>query len=223
VGVSTAVVGQAKDKARSYRDLHDDSADPQVHVMYVLPSDGVDLQLDEDGTIAGSVSAFEEWFAGQTGGMRLRLDTHKGNLDITFAQLTRTDSQMAAYGLNLRDEVESELLASGFNAANKLYLVYYGGTNLFACGGAPLPPVLMGNYAVLYLNGMPPGAPPCASNSFASFPDTPGYWEFSGVHELVHAQGFVVPCAPHFVLAGHVSDSDGPHVCRYRTLATLRA
>jgi hypothetical protein len=60
--------------------------------------------------------------------------------------------------------------------------------------------------AALYLHGHPPGAPGCDTNSFAPSKGLPGYLEFAMIHEIMHTLGFVAPCAPHFTLAGHVSD-----------------
>ncbi len=174
--------------------------------MYVLPSDGVDETLDTNGAIATSVDAFERWLVGQTGRRRLRLDTYQGFLDITFFRLSRTDAVIRAYNAFVRDQIESELKVAGFNRPSKLYAVFYGGGGNFSCGGGAWPPTLVGNVAALYLHGTPPGARPCVTNRFASSPDTPGYLEFSMLHEILHTMGVVATCAIHQALAGHVSD-----------------
>ena len=191
---------------RSFRDRPDVSSSYQIHVMYVLPSDGVDEKLDTNGAIETSVAAFQRWLEGQTGGRSLRMDTYQGALDITFFRLNQSDSQIRSYGIFVRDEIEDELIAAGFNRANKIYAVYYGGGSDHACGAGPWPPDLPGNVAALYLRGMPPGAPACATNRFASSEDTPGYWEFSMIHEILHVMGVVAICAPNHTLRGHVSD-----------------
>jgi hypothetical protein len=175
--------------------------------MYVLPADGADQDLDTNGTIANSIGAIERWFVGQTGGTRLRFDTYQGTYDVTFFRLTRPDAIIAATGAYVRDTVQQELNAAGFDNPKKLYAVYYGGSSTFACGGGAWPPNLKGDVAALYLNGAPPGAIPCSRNRFAAPGGVPGYWEFSIIHEIMHTLGFVAPCAPHQTRAGHVSDS----------------
>jgi hypothetical protein len=44
-----------------------------IQPLYVLPRDGKDNGLATDGTISRSVAAMQSWFAGQTGGRRLRI------------------------------------------------------------------------------------------------------------------------------------------------------
>ena len=112
-------------------------------MIYALPSDGADRALDTDGTAAASVSNFQGWLSGQTGGRGLKVDTSGGQVDITFHRFTETDAQLAAYGINLRDAIESRLRSAGFDAYGKLYSVYYDGTGPHDhCGGGAWPPDL---------------------------------------------------------------------------------
>ena len=191
-------------------DQTDDAQGNQVHVLYVVPSDGTDRFGTLANGIATSVASWEQWFSGQTSGSQLRLDTAQGILDMTFIRLHRTDAQMESYGIFVRDQIEYELLANGFSDQSKIYLAIYdgGGTNIPECGGGTLPPTLPGSVGALYLNGTPQGAPPCNTNSFTNSVNAPGYLEFSSVHEIVHMLGFVPTCAPHQTLSGHVSDSN---------------
>jgi len=191
---------------RSLTDRPDDSLDPQIHVMYVLPKDGVDESLDTNGKIAGSVAAFQKWLANQTGGKHLRVDLYQGTLDTTFFRLNRTDETMKSYKEFVRDEIEVELKAASFNHPNKIYAVYYGGGSDYACGGGAWPPTLPGIVSAQYLKGTPPNAPACETNPIASSEDSPGYWEFGMLHEILHTMGVVATCAPNHVLEGHVSD-----------------
>jgi len=194
---------------RATNDRPDDSPDYQVHVMYVLPGDSADQNLDTNGTIANSIAAIDRWFVGQSGGAGLRFDRSQGNLDITFVRLSATDAALAGTGGSVayvRDRVEAELIKLGFNHPKKIYAVYYGGKSSYACGGGAWPPNLRGIIAALYLNGAPPGAMPCSRNPFASAQGAPGYWEFSILHEVLHTLGIVAECAPHHTRAGHVSD-----------------
>ena len=76
----------------------DDIAGPQIHALYVLPSDATDRRLDTNGTIAASVANWQRWLRGQTFNNGLRLDTSAGGLDVTFVRLGRTDAQLASRG-----------------------------------------------------------------------------------------------------------------------------
>src|SRR4051812_8943483 len=72
---------------RSTGDRADDVAGRQIHALYVLPSDGVDRQLDTDGTIDASVANFRAWLTSETAGKELRADTFGTQLDVTFFRL----------------------------------------------------------------------------------------------------------------------------------------
>jgi len=198
---------QTSASARSTADRTDDFAGYQIHVMYVLSSDGIDYNLDTNGAIASSVAATQKWFAAQTRGTRrLRFDTSNGELDISFFRLARTDAAIAGFGAYVRDQIQLEINAAGFNHPEKIYAVYYGGSSTHACGGGAWPPTLTGNVVALYLRGRPPGARPCAGHGLAASGDLPGYWEFSLIHEFFHTLGAVAACAPHHTRSGHVSD-----------------
>ena len=192
---------------RATADRPDDVSGPQVHLVYAVPADGVDRGLDTNGVIAGTVSVWETWLAGQTGGRMLRLDTYQGADDITFVRLPQSNAELASAGVYVRDRIEADLKADGLIVPGKIYGVYYDGSGAPTCGGGALPPVLPGQVGALFLHGTPPGAPPCDSNQFHSPGQAPGYLDFAMLHELLHTLGFVPSCAPHFTLAGHVSDS----------------
>ncbi len=192
------------DYGHSLVDQPDDFSGPQVHLVYVVPSDGVDRRLDLDGTIAGTVSVAQDWLRDQTGGRGFRLDTAGGEPDITFFRMSQTDAEIAATVEYVRDTIEDELVAAGFDDPDKLYSVYYDGSSTWACGGAAWPPTLPGTVAALYLNGFEGLPYACIDNPFASPGGQPGYWEFSFIHELVHTLGFVATCAPNETLGGHV-------------------
>jgi len=192
--------------ARNLADQVDDLTGSQVQVLYVLPSDGVDEQLDINGTIAQSIGAAQYWLRGQTGGRELRMDTRSSALDITFIRLNRSDAALVAFGAYVRDEIEAELASRGYLEPGKIYLAYYGGGSTWACGGAPRPPTLLGQVSVLYLKGTPPGAI-CANNVIGGSPTVPAYWEFSALHETLHTIGIVADCAPNHTSHGHSSDS----------------
>ena len=191
---------------RSTADRLDEVRGPQIHFVYAVPADGADGRLDETGMLEGSVGSFHAWVAAETGGPNLRLDTYQGSLDVSFFRLTATDAAVAARGAFVREAVEGELRAAGFNRPDRLYAVYYDGSSTHACGGAFWPPQLNGNAVVMYLRGRPPGAVPCEQNGFAAASAPPTYWEYAMLHDILHGLGMVATCAPHHHLAGHVSD-----------------
>ncbi len=190
---------------RSTADRRDDIGGSQLHVMYVLPSNGEDRQLDMDRTIATSIEAIQNWLSGATS-RAFRLDTFGGRLDVTFYRLAMSDAEAAGLGAFLVRDIERELSAAGRLAGNKIYLVYYGGRNNQSCGSAAWPPAVPGSVGVLYINGEPAGAPPCNTNPLGASPTRMGYWEYSGAHEMFHVLGAVATCAPNHTLAGHVSE-----------------
>lgn len=183
----------------------------QIHVMYVVAADGTDRQYDVSGAIETSVGAAQAWMAGQTGGKAFRLDTSGGVLDITFIRLASTDAALAARGLYVRDQLESELRARGFADPFKLYGVFYDGTARDVCGGASWPPSKTGHLMAMYLQGQysDPAFLDCDQNPFAVAGGAPGYRELSFLHELIHTTGSVPSCAPHFGAAGHTNDNPG--------------
>jgi hypothetical protein len=171
-------------------------------MMYVIPSDGTDQQLDTLGKIEGSVRSWGKWFVTQTGGKEMRLDTYGGgHLDVSFLKLVRTDAQMNAVGGNVRDRLEYQLLASGFDSVDKIYVIYYGGTG-DVCGRGAWPPTRPGHVAAMYLL-----SPSCPKLDLGGENDAPRYWEFLSAHEVMHPLGLAAPCAPHLSENGHVSDS----------------
>ena len=209
---------------RSTVNKTNDSSYYQTHMVYVLPSDGVNEKLDKNGVITTSVAAAQKWLDQRTKGQSLRVDTYQGGLDTSFVRLNKTDAEMIAEAVQkygnaafLREVIQSELHARGFNDDGTLYVAYYGGSSPYACGGASHPPDgAQGNVVALYLWGAPPDAIPCHDNAFAANENSPGYWEYSLIHEVFHALGAVanpasamIPdqCAPNSTNSGHVFDS----------------
>jgi len=190
---------------RSVSDRPDERSGPQIHVMYVVPSDGADRALDTDGTIAASVKNWQTWLHGQTAGHGLFLDAYQGELDVTFDRLPRTDAQYASRGVFIRDAIESDLRAAGFSAPGKIYLAYYDGSSTAACGGGAWPPALVGNVAAIYMRATYGQGSLCYTPSLSL--NGLQIMDFAALHEVMHTMGFVPTCAPHQTRAGHVSDS----------------
>jgi hypothetical protein len=168
---------------RATADCPDDSDLPQIHLIYAIPSDGLDLELDKNGSIRSSVASAQSWLARESGGPRLRFDTCQGDVDVTFVRLPRTEQEYSAFGEGIRDQVEYDIWSAGFSAPNKIYAAYYGGS-LEKCGQGPHPPDLPGNVVVLA---------PRTAHCPEPFPDPgqPASWEFTLVHEVFHALGAV--------------------------------
>jgi hypothetical protein len=173
-------------------------------VLYVVPSDGTDREFDTNGTLHRTLSSGQRWLASQTAGRSIRYDVADGGLDITFVRLPRTDAAYYAYGNAIRDSLEKDLKAVGWNQANVMLLAFYDGRHIERCGSSAQPGYYPGNLAGIYLKGLPNFVVPCASNPFAATPTaTPTYWEFLTLHELFHAIGLVGATAPGFTAPGH--------------------
>lgn len=224
IQLNRAGTTQISVKSRKTTDQPDDTSYYQVHPLYVLPSDSIDEKLDINGTITTSMAAASRWMSERAGGQSFKLDTKNGALDISFVRLTKTDAQMTNEAIQtygnvafLREVIENELHSLGFNKDGRIYVVYYGGTINWACGGGPLPPDgPQGNVVALYLWGTPAAGQICHNNVFASSELNAGYWEWSILHEVFHSLGAVPNpaspntadyCAPNATGNGHVSDS----------------
>ncbi len=185
-------------------DNPDVSNEPQVHLVYALAADSEDRELDRRGILGGSVASWSRWLFEQTG-VRLRLDDFDGELDITFVRMRPDEERFVSRGNRIRDALEVELRELGVVQPGKLYAVFYEGAASHACADAPVPPELMGQVTVVYMNGVIPNVRPCGDNPIAKADEPPGYIELATLHELMHAQGAVPRCAPHWA-GSHVGD-----------------
>lgn len=186
--------------ARATADRPDDVGGSQVHMIYAVPASGTDKRFDVSAATMNMIGSINNWLAGQTSGRWLRFDTAQGAPDVTFVQLPVTDAGYEAAGVRKRDAIEADLRRLRMLAPGKIYVVFYEGGNPRACGDAPHPPDLPGVVSVAYLQGTPPGAPPCAGNPFAANQTAaPGYQEFSLLHRLLLTLGAVSAAAPNHV------------------------
>lgn len=199
---TTSFVGLSADRGS---DMPDERAGPQVRFVYVIPSDGEDRLFDSNGKISNAISSIQHWLIGETGGKKLSVDSFQTSFDIGFVKLDKTDNEMRAYGINLRDELERILKSKGFTKEQTIYAVFYDGSNDHACGGGAYPPTLPGTVAAIYLKGTPPNAPTCNSNDLGTSDTIPGYLELAMLHEIIHTLGYVPSCSLHHHQAGHVS------------------
>lgn len=165
----------------------------QVHVIYAVPTDGVDNRFDVDGTLAASIGISNRFFRDASGAKEIRYDLAiDGSLDVTFVDLPNAGADYAREGVFAREAIQADVLAAGFNDPRKVYLVYYDGRFDLPCGGAG-PPIGTGDpVAVMYLRGSS-----CSNRyQFAQGAEPAGFWEWAAAHEVVHALGFVRTCSP---------------------------
>jgi len=105
---------------RATADRPDTTSLAQIHTIYFVPSDGTDNALDTDGTLENALAAMNQWFASETGGRRMRLDTYnlKGTLrpDISFVRGLKTTAEYAADDAGAFTAITNELAQRGWNA-----------------------------------------------------------------------------------------------------------
>jgi List-Bact-rpt repeat protein len=209
-GASDRSVGAAAARDRAVTDMPDDISGPQVHFLYVVPSDGADGQLDTNGGMEQSITRIERWVVKQTGNQGLRVDTYNGVPDITFVRLPRSDGQLAATLYGPLWAIGEDLVAAGFNNSAKVYAALYDGHGTLACGGAKSP--ALPKLGAMFVQGWPTNDPrPCRdAPGFGTGTDRPGYFEIGLLHEILHVIGFAPSCAPHVtndIWRDHVNDS----------------
>lgn len=189
-----------------------------IEGLYVLPSDGADAGLAEDGTLTRSVKAMQLWFCDQTCGSRLNIRP-----EIRTVRLNESDADIAAHGQKVRDHIETLLGGMGFNDPHTMYAVWYDGFSDFRCGGGSWPTgvtespnqQLPGHVAALYLRAAYDALDAnrrtvhvnCANDQFTTDGVTPAINEFKMVHEILHTMGIVHPAAPHHAERGHTGDN----------------
>ena len=171
---------------RHDRDQPDDLAGPQIHVVYALPSDAEDGNLDRYGDIERSLEAIQYWLEAEIG-QRLRLDTAGGGLDVTFLRLAFTAQEGEARRASLVEELEGAIRDALGTSPDKVYAVYYAGRSGDDCGSASAE----GRLAVAFLH--PEG---CSARPVGADRETASTYEAVMVHELLHVLGAVPECAP---------------------------
>jgi hypothetical protein len=208
--LGAVLAGAAMARDRSVTDMPDDLSGPQIHFLYVVPSDGADGQLDTNGGMEQSIARIEHWFEGQTGDQALRIDTYKGVPDITFVRLPHSDAQATSTNPWPLWVMGQDLVAAGFNNPAKAYAAFYDGHSTWACGGAKSP--ALPQLGAMYLRAWPSHDPrPCSeAPGIGTGLLAPGYFEIGLLHEVMHSLGFTPRCAPHASVDGygdHVDDS----------------
>ncbi len=195
-----------KQRDRTRVDRPDEQTGFQIQALYVLPADGTDHFLDVNGTLPTSGDGWKGWFAGQTGGTKLRGDTHDGEPDIVYVRLEATAAEVRANTHRIADALRER----GFDQPNKIYAIYYDGPNDICGDGSSAKGV-----ATVYLQG-----DLCPGEVFTSTAAHPGYWSFVMMHELLHALGCVPPCAPNVSRERPAHVDDHPQDIMYYLSAT---
>lgn len=177
---------------RSFVDLPESSATacPCTHVIYFVPSDGVDRSLDINGTLSGSLRSLRAWFSNQMS-MAPRIDRVPGGdlFDITFVR----GREKASYYSSL-SQLTTELESRGFADARKRYVTYAGLNRGSTCGESTFgyPGIEGPTHAISYLDSSG-----CKSSSFGQgSAASASQAETVVAHEWLHADGFVMPTAP---------------------------
>ena len=170
---------------RHDRDQPDDRADPQVHVVYAVPSDAEDGNLDRYGDIERSLDAIQYWLEGETG-QRLRLDTAGGRLDVTFLRLSFTAQEGEERGDALVQDLEDAIRDRFGASPDRAHAVYYAGRSGDLCGSA----TAEGRVAVAFVH--PEG---CSPRAVGADRETASTYEAVMVHQLLHVFGAVPECA----------------------------
>ena len=184
--------------SRHDRDQPDDLAGPQIHVVYALPSDAEDRNLDRYGDIERSLGAIQHWLEGEIG-HRLRLDTTGGRLDVTFLRLAFTAQEGDERGASLVQDLEGAIRDRFGTSPDKAHAVYYAGRFGDHCGSA----TPEGRVAVVFLD--PEG---CSPRAVGTDRETASTYEAVMVHELLHVFGAVPECASdRLQTSAHVGES----------------
>ncbi len=210
LGASDESSAATATRDRAVTDMPDDISGPQVHFLYVVPSDGADGQLDTNGQMEQSIARIERWFVTHAEKQGLRVDTYNGAPDITFVRMRRSDAQATAANPWPLWVIGEDLVAAGFNNPAKVYAALYDGRSKWACGGATSP--ALPKLGAMYLQAWPTNDPrPCRdAPGFGTGTDRPGYFEIGLLHEILHVIGFTPTCAPHAsndIWRAHVNDS----------------
>jgi hypothetical protein len=176
---------QSSFSIRTSVDRPDDTATPTIHVIYLLSPDTIDQLWDQNGFINDLVRDTQLWFGERTGGYQFRFDTYQGQLDTSFVLLEQPLSTNIGAAF---DGILTGLETQGFEIFNKfkVNLIIYPGLIQGICGvtqsiNLTTEPVWYGEAVVTCMD------------------------QRTVAHELMHALGGPLSCAPHYEL-GHVND-----------------
>jgi len=140
-----------------------------------------------------------EWFFEQSGGSKIRFDTHQGQLDITFVQMDMTtaqfhDASTTTYGgpYWVRDVLEDTLSKMNLFQPGKINVAMFEiDKHPVACADAAHPPDLKGRLAGLYPSAVVEAGWNCTDEPFGRGVTVA---DMGVIHEIVHLLGFASSC-----------------------------
>ena len=187
-------------ETRALVDRPDDFTGPQIHVVYAVASDGEDLQLDRSPSsseyrrlshqnqgrvsIQRSFQAIQAWLAEQIG-QQLRLDTYRGETDVSFVRLPFTEAQIAADPSAMLDRIAS-VVRDRTGTSKALAIVYHGLEHPTQVGGIA---AIESDRALLTIRGF------IEVTQFGGELGGPGPVDLTMVHEIFHMMGAAPSCA----------------------------
>ena len=187
---------------RALVDRPDDFTGPQIHVVYAVASDGEDLQLDRSPTslryrrltyrnqgrvsIHSSFRTIQEWLAEQIG-QQLRLDTYRGEIDVSFVRLPFAEAEIAADPGAMFDRVQS-VVREETRTSKALAIVYHGLAEATVIGGLG---EIEGDAAWLLMRGFIDVTQFGGDHGWRA----PYNVDLVMVHEIFHMMGAVPVCA----------------------------
>jgi hypothetical protein len=212
------VVRTATDAPRTSTRVSDTTATPvstttgnQLHIVYAVPSDGVDRKLDTNGVLRGFVEGWQRWLHRQTPGRVLKWSRASGQIVVSFARLPGTRAHyldpvptQQRYHESLA-AIGADLKALGFTRPDRNYLVYCecrgvstngrevngtGDINGIVFGDGRPTLGSSGRFASAFIERAP--ASELTDTSISN------YWSKLGLHELLHALDAVQPQAPNY-------------------------
>ena len=185
--LTSASAGAASTRDRAVTDMPDDISGPQVHFLYVVPSDGADGQLDTNGVMEQSIARIENWVVTQTGNQALKVDTYKGVPDITFFRLPRSDAQATEVHPWPIWAIGEDLVAAGFNDPAKVYAALYDGRSIMGVWRSEVAcPAEAGCHVHPRRGQRTIRAHVSDAPGFGTGTDRPGYFEIGLLHEVMH-------------------------------------
>ena len=208
---------------RNFIDLKDIDDGYNIHVMYVIPADGVDKEYDLNSKISMLLYQIDKWFNSKTkdrlytDGQNLKFDRKEnGKIDITFLRLEKVDNEISKEGIQAVNVLQPAISSHGFNDPKKVYFIIYGGSNRDVCASSQLPSYategIIANTAALYYPGKRSGS--CIDNNGGFKPEF-NETAKAALHEILHVLGAVPQCAEdHLVFKseGTINDGIGGHI-----------
>ena len=190
---------------RALVDRPDDFSGPQIHVVYAVASDGEDLQLDRSPSspqyrrltyrnegrvsIHTSFRTIQEWLAEQIG-QQLRLDTYRGEIDVSFVRLPFTEEEIATDPRSMFDRIES-VVRQETGTSKAVAIVYHGLEEETVFGGIGQ---IEGDAALLLMRGFIEVTQFGGSDEFGGGWEAPGGIDLVMVHEIFHMMGAAPNC-----------------------------